>query len=69
MRYAAFYFESLHEGRFSTQVEAVENEQDATGLREELGCPELLGIFRTKAEAEAACADRERVESARGWAA
>jgi len=67
--YAAFYFEQLSSGEFSTAVRAVESDADAFGLREELGCPELLGVFGTKGEAEAACVGRENYEAARGWAA
>jgi len=60
--YAAFYFERLHEGRFWTQVEAVKNEQDAAGLREELGCPELMGVYITKQKALEVCHVREQYE-------
>lgn len=60
--YAAFYFERLNERRFWTQVEAVKDEQDAAGLREELGCPELMGVYPTEQKALDACHVREMYE-------
>jgi len=60
--YAAFYFESLHEGRFETQVHAVRDEQDAYDLREELGQPELMGVYPTEQKALDVCHVREQYE-------
>ena len=60
--YAAFYFERLNEGRFWTRVETVKDEQDAAGLREELGCPELMGVYPTKQKAFDVCHIREQYE-------
>jgi hypothetical protein len=60
--YAAFYFERLNERRFWTQVEAVIDEKDAAGLREELGCPELMGVYPTEQKALDVCHMREQYE-------
>jgi hypothetical protein len=68
MKYAAFYFERLHQDRFWTQVETVEDEQDAYLLRESLGCPDLLGLYDTEEQARRSCDEREMYEAARGWA-
>lgn len=58
MKYAAFYFERLHQDRFWTQVETVEDEQDAY----------LLGLYDTEEQARRSCDEREMYEAARGWA-
>lgn len=60
--YAAFYFERLNEGRFWTRVETVKDEQAAAGLREELGCPELMGVYPTEQKAFDVCHMREQYE-------
>lgn len=60
--YASFYFENLHEGSFWTGVYPVQNEQDAYDLREQLGQPELMGVYETEQKAHDVCHVREQFE-------